>query len=69
MDTFLAEPVNVGLKVSTCILPEHLLQDSEGTLEINGRARLEGLEWFNDLDSQPIVFKPDFANNHFIESL
>ena len=69
MNTLFAELVNVVFKSGACVLFEHFLEDSQVAFVVNRCTGLEGLEWFNDLHSQPVFLVSDLANYHLVKFL
>ena len=69
MDALFAELINIVLEICACVLSQEALQDAQVALVVNLGTRLEGLEWLDHLDSQPVAHVSDLSNDHLVEPL
>ena len=69
MDALFAELIDIVLEVCARVLAQESLQDAQVTLVVNLGSRLEGLEWLDHLDGQPVAHVSDLSDDHLVEPL
>ena len=69
VDALFAELIDIVLEICARVLAQESLQDAQVALVVDFGSRLEGLEWLDHLDGQPVAHVSDLSDDHLVEPL